>query len=111
MKLLLDENVHSDLVRILEEHGHDVTTGALTVTDDVILTLAVQENRILITHDRDFGELIFRFGHEHRGVLYLRLADTQPDYIGRRIQDALAAGYPENSFLIVRPSTIRVRAS
>lgn len=76
-KFLLDENVDYRLVSLFTELGHDVTAIAydypLSIADHDVLKIAVQEQRILITNDRDFGELIFRLKHDHCGVIYFHL--------------------------------------
>jgi predicted nuclease of predicted toxin-antitoxin system len=47
--------------------------------DDMdILDRAVSERRIIVTNDKDFGELVFRSGHGHHGVVLLRLHDESP---------------------------------
>ena len=58
--------------------GHDVVAVAETIPqsdDRSILDQAVAEGRILITNDKDFGELVFRWGKGHHGVILLRLHD------------------------------------
>jgi predicted nuclease of predicted toxin-antitoxin system len=52
----------------------DVAAGT---TDDDLLTKAFDENWILITNDKDFGEMIFRERRPHHGVIFLRLADER----------------------------------
>lgn len=47
------------------------------MTDDEVLTKAVNENWILITNDKDFGEMIFRERRQHHGVVFLRLDDER----------------------------------
>jgi predicted nuclease of predicted toxin-antitoxin system len=64
MRFLLDENADLRLRPVLLELGHDVTAIAVdyqaSISDRDVLDLAYAEGRILITNDRDFGELIFR---------------------------------------------------
>ena len=48
--------------------------------DEYILEKAEKDNRILITNDKDFGELIFRYRKSSRGVILLRLKIDFPDY-------------------------------
>jgi predicted nuclease of predicted toxin-antitoxin system len=81
MRFLLDENTHGDLSRALTALGHDALPVQRTVNDETILTQAVAENRVLITHDRDFGGLAYRRGLEHRGVLYLRFSNALVDLV------------------------------
>ena len=112
MRLLLDANVHADLIDLLETDGHDVASVARLIQssadDETVLALAVAEDRILITHDRDFGDLIFRHGRPHRGVLYLRLGSTVPDHLHSRIVHALVSNsFREGEFLVVTDTAVR----
>ena len=76
MKLLADENVESEIIAWLRSEGHDtqwivkLSPGA---TDEQVLDLASAENRILITYDLDFGELVFQQKRCLSGILLLRL--------------------------------------
>lgn len=58
--------------------------------DEDILAYAVREDRIVVTNDKDFGELVYRSGWEHRGVLLLRLRDERSENKMRVIQVVLA---------------------
>lgn len=62
MRFLLDVNVGSTIAKALISAGHDVQRVALLdprAADPDVLSLAYADQRILITYDRDFGELIF----------------------------------------------------
>ena len=78
MKFLLDENIDARLLPFLEDLGHDVTSVARDYRygwlDEDVLALAHHEQRILLTNDRDFGELIFHQGLPHSGIILFRLA-------------------------------------
>jgi predicted nuclease of predicted toxin-antitoxin system len=77
MRFLLDESVEYRLAAFLKAEGHDVTAIAheypQALEDREVLAIAQREERILITNDRDFGDLIVREGLPHRGVIYFRL--------------------------------------
>ena len=64
MRFLLDENTDFTLVAFLQQLGHDVTCIAhdypAALKDTQVLSIAASEQRILITNDKDFGELIVR---------------------------------------------------
>ncbi len=64
MKFLLDESADFPLASFLKQLGHDVTAIAHdyphALKDREVLSIAREEQRILIANDRDFGELIFR---------------------------------------------------
>lgn len=79
MKILADENVDRAIVDWLIQEKHEVSwltqreTGANDLT---VAALASLKNRILITFDRDFGELVFGAGITIPGVVFLRLRSS-----------------------------------
>ena len=76
MRFLLDESAEARIAAILTEQGHDVTRIGRdyppSLPDEDVLALAERERRILITNDKDFGELVFRERHPHAGVVLFR---------------------------------------
>ena len=64
MRFLLDESADYPLVDFLRALGHDTTAIAhdypSALKDATVLSIATSENRILVTNDKGFGELIFR---------------------------------------------------
>jgi predicted nuclease of predicted toxin-antitoxin system len=88
VKLLLDENIGIKTYNFLEEKGINVDTVINSVsgaTDKEVLKKAVDENRIAVTLDRDFGRLVFQDPKEHIGVLFLRLKKETPENISQTI--------------------------
>ena len=80
MRFLVDECAGPVLARWLIEQGHDafsIYDHAPGMKDDEILKLALDDDRILITIDKDFGEKIFREKHIHHGIILLRLKDER----------------------------------
>lgn len=63
MKLLIDQDVYTVTARFLIDAGHDVVLVAqidlAQASDEEILRTAQEQNRILITRDRDYGNLVF----------------------------------------------------
>lgn len=90
MRWLADENIPRSTIAYLRDRGEDVVAVAElspNVTDEAVIRLAREANRILLSFDRDHGELIFGHGVlPPRAVIYLRL-DT-PDL--QALQDLLA---------------------
>ena len=74
--LLADENISLELVTALRERGVDVCTiqelGLVGASDAVILFRAKSENRVVLTHDGDFGLLAIRHKTPFLGVIFLR---------------------------------------
>ncbi len=63
MRFLADENVTATVIRVLRQRGDDVLSvkeSMRSERDEVILARAQAEQRIVVTHDKDFGELTFR---------------------------------------------------
>lgn len=79
MKFVLDVGVGKKVENYLRDEGHEVIS-ILNVNpsmkDDAILEIAVQAGAMVITMDKDFGELVFRDKQGHNGVLLLRLEDA-----------------------------------
>jgi predicted nuclease of predicted toxin-antitoxin system len=77
MKLLADESVDGPVVVRLRGDGHDVAWVAEDApgqADDAVLARAYGQGVVLITSDKDFGELVYRQRRPHAGVLLLRLS-------------------------------------
>lgn len=80
MRFLVDECASPSLAYWLQEKGHDVFSvydQAQGINDEEVLRIALEEERILITVDKDFGEKIFREKRLHHGVILLRLNDER----------------------------------
>lgn len=79
---LANENISRTTVDILRKEGHDVrwiSESFPSIKDEVVLSLARLENRIIITFDSDYGELIYgRKMKAPLGVIYLRLNSNDP---------------------------------
>ena len=78
VRLFADECVAGSTIARLRAAGFDVIGAAdvsPSVDDEQILASAYNEERVLITADKDFGELVVRFGRQTRGVVNLALGD------------------------------------
>ena len=81
MNLLADESVDGPVVERLRQEGHEVVYVAEispSVVDEEVLQRANTSAALLVTADKDFGELVFRQGRLHAGVVLLRLAGLPP---------------------------------
>ena len=114
MRLLANENIPGDAVTALRAAGHDVAwvrSDAPGSSDRDVLARAIGESRVLLTFDKDFGELAWREGlPAHCGVILLRLPMPAPAVAGRVIAEILAArdDWPGH-FAVVEPGRIRMR--
>ena len=113
-RLLADENIAASLVRALREDGIDVSYVAELasgITDDEVLDLAKAEARLLLTEDKDFGELVFRMKRRPPGVLLLRIPLSQRSQTRGRLQTVLRLhGHKlAEHFTVVEPERVRFR--
>ena len=112
MRFLVDECTGPAVASWLRDHNHEVFSvfdEARGVDDDTIIKKAHEENWILITNDKDFGEKVYRQSHLHRGVILLRLEDeTSSSKI--RVLSHLLQSYQDrlqNSFVVVTEKQVR----
>jgi predicted nuclease of predicted toxin-antitoxin system len=112
MRLLLDENVDARLLIHLSFVGHDVTSVQhdyqRSLPDPTILLTAVREGRVLVTHDRDFGDIVFHQNQPQAGVIHLRLRDQSPTNLLARVMAAITLG-PDGNHLFLVVSDHRIR--
>lgn len=114
MKFLTDENISLEVVKFLRSLDHDVMSPIeeFPSADDLfVLRTAVVDNRILITSDTDFGELVYHQKLSHKGVILLRLDDeTNPNKI--KILSNLLKRYKNkltNNFVVATETKVRIR--
>ena len=115
MKFLLDESADFPLALHLRQLGHDVTSIVHDyergLSDRDVLAIAQREERVLITNDRDFGELVFRHRQGHAGVLYFRLPAADLALTIARLEYVLTHhAHQVHLFLVVTKDRVRVRA-
>ena len=115
MRFLLDESADLPLRGHLRRTGHDATAiaheypGALA--DEDVLAIAVAEDRVLITNDRDFGELVFRLRLPHRGIILFRLGDEAISIKAAWLDHVLEQYGPRlREFIVVNDRGVRIRS-
>lgn len=115
MKFFADENVARAIVQWLRAEKHDVLYAAEAgagKADILWLQEAESQQRLIITCDKDFGELIFRDRMNSYGVVLLRLEDIPLAKRIARLQTAWAVveANPKGKFIVVTEHKIRVRS-
>jgi predicted nuclease of predicted toxin-antitoxin system len=101
-------------VEALRGDGHDVTwirTEAPGIADSEVLRRAVAEDRILITFDKDFGDLAFRNGLSSAcGIVLFRLRAGSSAELAAAVRAAIASRSDwAGQFSVVEPGRIRMR--
>jgi len=114
MNFLADESVDRQIVDALREDDHAVlyvTEMDPGISDDEVLDNAEKGSAILITADKDFGELVFRQQRITKGVVLVRLAGLLPskkaEIASTMIKKHLDA--IQNAFTVISPNAIRIR--
>ena len=82
MKIVADESVDKQIIDRFRAQGHNILFIAELdpgIDDETVLLRSRQSNAILLTADKDFGELVFRQRLLHSGILLIRLAGLTPD--------------------------------
>lgn len=114
MKLIVDVGVGFAAENTLRGSGHDVLSVRdvdARMPDAEILELAVAQERLLITMDKDFGDLAVRRGSAHAGVLLLRLEEATGDEKAQ-IVDRLLNEYADRvagHFAVFQNGRLRIR--
>jgi len=112
-RLLADENIPSDVVAAPRSDGHDVAwigEVAPAADDMAVLARASAEGRLLLTLDKDFGELAFRLGSSAApGIILLRPRLRSPDHLTKFTRAALAQGHDWNGhFAVAEEGRLRI---
>ena len=114
LRFLVDVGVGKGVEEYLREEGYD--TKAVRdidprLEDSVIIRTAVSENRMVITMDKDFGELVYHSSMEHSGVLLLRLEDATGSEKLKVVKNIMNnyADLIKNSFCVFQNDKFRIR--
>jgi predicted nuclease of predicted toxin-antitoxin system len=114
MKLLADESVDRLIVERLRQDGHDVSYVAEMepgIADEIVLQRANENEAILLSADKDFGELTFRQRLIHHGVILIRLSGLSNQARAELVAEALRERGVKfrGAFSVISPGMIRVR--
>jgi predicted nuclease of predicted toxin-antitoxin system len=113
LRFLADESCDYGVVRALRENGFDVLAISDTTTrslDRDLINLAYQENRILITEDKDFGWLVYVTKADSAGVILIRF----PGNVRSKLVEAITKLVIEKgeelpgAFVVIQPGYIRI---
>lgn len=114
MKFIADEGIDSQIVKAMRGVGHDVlyvAEYAPGITDNVVLESTNEEGRILITRDKDFGELVFRNKMVHSGIILNRLYELASEEKARIVLKVIEE-FNENligAFTVIQPNKVRIK--
>lgn len=114
MNFLADESVDRPIVERLRQDGHRIWYVAEMepgITDDVVLALANREAALLLTADKDFGEMVFRQRLHAHGIVLIRLAGLSPNRKAGLVASAINQHIAElpRAFAVIASGVFRIR--
>lgn len=113
MRFLADESCDFSVVRALRAAGHDVLAVAELISgsdDGVVMDLAFREDRILLTEDKDFGQLVYADSQESSGVILIRYPASARKTLPESVV-TLVSGFAADlsrSFIVMSPGRVRI---
>lgn len=112
--IVVDESVDYQIVKTLRKVGYSIfavveTTPAISDTD--VLNIAVENNALLLTEDKDFGELVYRLKMKHCGILLIRLIGCSSEEKAKTTTSAIQKHFNElkNCFAVLSENKLRIR--
>jgi len=115
MNFLADESCAGPVIRALRDAGHDVVAiaevaRARGATDEQVLERALNEKRVLITEDRDFGPTKAARGRSSAGVILVRFHSRARQAKPATVVEAVAklSSRLRDAFTVVEPGRVRV---
>jgi predicted nuclease of predicted toxin-antitoxin system len=116
MRFLADMGVDIRVVRWLRENGHDAKhlrdEGLHRIPNGEIFVKAISENRVIVTFDVDFGEIVALSQGEKASVILLRLHNTRTPHLIKRLATVLAdatEALEQGAVVVVEESRHRIR--
>lgn len=113
MRFVADESIDFPVIEVLRENNFNVFSIAETtpsISDDEVLAIAYQKGIVLLTQDKDFGDLIFRDHHRHMGVVLIRLTGF-PEENALIVLEAITTHQDEliKAFTVIQERNTRIR--
>jgi predicted nuclease of predicted toxin-antitoxin system len=114
MRLLADESVDFPIIQLLRHNRFDIRSVSEEFAgkdDEFVLSLANEDSRILITSDKDFGELVYRLRRVSKGVILLRIEELLPVDKAALVLKVVQERGEElsGSFTVIGNAMVRVR--
>jgi predicted nuclease of predicted toxin-antitoxin system len=113
LRFIADEGVEKDIVLALRKKYNVlyVAESMQSSADDQILRKAGEENRILITLDKDFGELVYRLNQVHAGVILCRVQSLPIGEAVMLVTETVEKYGSDlrGAFTVIQPKNIRIR--
>ena len=115
ISFIVDENIDHRIVQLLREADleiHSVAEISPGTADQSVIKLAVEKRSIILTDDKDFGEMVFRQSQNCPGVILLRLASLDFRTRAQLIIDVIKKLGEDikGKFVVLNPERVRIRS-
>lgn len=112
--ILFDENIEQHWIQLAEKAGLDyysIRENCAGITDREVIEIAKSKKGLIITEDKDFGELIFSYGIENVSVMFMRYDQPQYSQIEHYFIKCLLdyIENPQTCFITLSKNKIRIR--
>ncbi len=114
MNLVADEGIDRDIIKWLRKDGHSLWSVAEimpSISDEEVLKISENQSALLLTSDKDFGELVFRQKLAYYGIVLIRLSGLSSN----SKSDIVCSVFREHGkrmikgFTVISPQNIRIR--
>jgi len=114
MRIVADESVDFGIIENLRKNQFEVYSileSNPSILDSVVLDIANQQKAILLTEDKDFGELVYRLKLYHKGILLIRLSDLLRESRVNVVTDVLIEHFAklEGKFSVLNKRGLRIK--
>jgi predicted nuclease of predicted toxin-antitoxin system len=112
--IIIDENVENYWIKLLSDKGFEILSISKDhpqITDRKVIEVAREKGGILLTEDKDFGQLVFAHGIKGLTVVFLRYDQPQYDQIENQVLETISQFYSseENYFITIKKNSVRIR--
>ncbi len=109
--IFADECVHRLILELLSQSGYTFQRPPPGTRDEIVLQLSVQAGVVLLTGDKDFGDLTVRDGHPAIGVVLYRLPGVRPTDQAIRILEVLTTHKDllHGNLVVIDRNRVRIR--
>jgi predicted nuclease of predicted toxin-antitoxin system len=113
VRFLADESCAGPIITALRLAGHDVSSiaeSAKGAADEIVIAQALEAGRVLVTEDRDFGELVFARPHASAGVMLVRFHRRARNSKPKAVVEAVEKMHERllGAFTVVEPGRVRI---
>lgn len=114
MRLVADECLDYGIIRSLRENGvivFSISEEIASIKDKNVLEIANEKQWLLLTEDRDFGELVFRLNQAHHGIVYIKVKGLDRKVKIDRIVSIVLEHYQHlhNAFTVITNEKMKIR--